>query len=443
MPYLDIAALDRNEIRQFTDDAKCPVATENDILVVCDGSRSGLLLKGKNGVVGSTLAVIDSPGFLKPYLKILFTRSFHTLNSSMKGVAIPHLDTSKLINTVTAIPPLEEQKRIVNKVDQLMALCDELEKQQQKQRERRVRLNNAVLDKLLTSQDPEEFAMHWQRICNNFDLLYDNVENVTKLRKAILQLAVQGKLVPQDPNDEPASVQLEKIKAEKERLIKEGKIKKEKPLPPIKKEETPFDIPQEWEWARIGELASAVDYGTSFKSTSLDDGVPIIRMGNVQGGKVLLENLKYVPEYIDDLPKLFLSRNDLLFNRTNSAELVGKSGIFKGLDNKYTFASYLIRISFAVGNTSSDFVNLAMNAPYYRNTQIEPELTQQCGQANFNGTKLKFTLIPLPPTNEQMQIVAKVDKLMTLCDELEAKITRSQSTSQKLMEAVVREVVRQ
>ena len=360
----------------------------------------------------------------------------------MKGVAIPHLDTSKLINTVTAIPPLEEQKRIVNKVDQLMALCDELEKQQQKQRERRF---GSITLCWINCSPPKTrksspctgsasaitstfFTTMWKTLPNS--------------ERPFFSWQCRASWSPKTPTMNLLQCNWRRSKLRKSGSLKKGR-QKEKPLPPIKKEETPFDIPQEWEWARIGELASAVDYGTSFKSTSLDDGVPIIRMGNVQGGKVLLENLKYVPEYIDDLPKLFLSRNDLLFNRTNSAELVGKSGIFKGLDNKYTFASYLIRISFAVGNTSSDFVNLAMNAPYYRNTQIEPELTQQCGQANFNGTKLKFTLIPLPPTNEQMQIVAKVDKLMTLCDELEAKITRSQSTSQKLMEAVVREVVRQ
>ena len=213
-------------------------------------------------------------------------------------------------------------------------------------------------------------------------------------------------------------------------------------MPPIAPEEVPFKLPAGWAWARVGDLASVVEYGTSQKASPVAQGVPVLRMNNIQNGEVVLENLKYVSSLIDDLPRLYLRNGDLLFNRTNSYELVGKTGLFKGSDRPYTFASYLIRVTVLPG-VNADFVNIAMNAPYYRRTQIEPELTQQCGQANFNGTKLKHSLIPLPPANEQARIVAKVDQLMSIYDELESKLTQSQTDGQKLMEAVVCHILKE
>ncbi len=357
------------------------------------------------------------------------------------GMAREGLSKKVLERFEIPLPPLEEQKRIVAKVDQLMALCDELEARQQKQQQGRVRLNDAALEALLNAGDPSTFAAHWQRICSNFDLLYDHPETIAKLRAAILQLAVQGKLVPQDPNDEPASVLLERITAEKERLVKEKQIRKEKPLPAIEETFFPFQLPCGWDWVRLGALCKVVEYGTSQKSHDHSSGVPVLRMNNIEGGKVHHSNLKYVGAGIKDLPKLYLKQGEILFNRTNSYELVGKSGVFEGEDDKFTFASYLIRASLFQDEIVPTFINYALNSSYFRNTQIEPEITQQCGQANFNGTKLKNTLIPLPSKAEQERIVTKVDQLMALCDELEAKLNRAQQHSDKLMEATVRQLL--
>ncbi|MBD1217997.1 MAG: restriction endonuclease subunit S [Aphanizomenon flos-aquae Clear-A1] len=322
-----------------------------------------------------------------------------------------------------------------------MKLCDELEARQKKKQETRILINNAALNKLLTADTPETFTKNWQRIGDNFDILYSAPENIGKLRQAILQLAVMGKLVPQNANDEPAAVLLERIKKEKERLVKEGKVKKEKSLPAIKDDEIPFDLPIGWEWVRLGELAKVIEYGTSEKSSELRDDVPVFRMNNVQEGKIIFENLKYVSATIKDLPRLYLQHGDLLFNRTNSYELVGKTGVFKGISNQYTFASYLIKISLMLEYISPDFINTAINSAYFRQTQINPEITQQCGQANFNGTKLKNTLIPLPPLAEQKRIVTKVDKLMKLCDELETKLTQTQTEREKIINAAVKQLL--
>ena len=166
-------------------------------------------------------------------------------------------------------------------------------------------------------------------------------------------------------------------------------------------------------------------------------------MGNIVGGRLLDENLKYVDADIDDLPGLYLKTDDILFNRTNSYELVGKTSIFTGRDDTATFASYLIRIRLPSAFLFPPFYSVAMNAQYFRQTQIEPEVVQQCGQANFNGTKLSLTVVPVPPFAEQRRIAAKVDQLMALVDQLEAQLTQSRTTAEKLLEAVVAELTAQ
>jgi type I restriction enzyme S subunit len=275
-----------------------------------------------------------------------------------------------------------------------------------------------------------------ETLCLEFEKQKDYL---TRFSQAILQEAVQGKLAPQDPNGEPASELLKRIKAEKEKLIAEGKLKKQKPLPTITEDEIPYELPQCWEWSRLGELAKQIEYGTSQRASRLNLGIPILRMNNINNGKISYDNLKYVDDNIKDLPRLHLKHNDILFNRTNSYELVGKTGIFKEQNSEFTFASYLIRVSLFQDFILPDYVNLVLCSKYFRQYQIEPEITQQCGQANFNGTKLKYSILPLPPLTEQKCIVIKVDQLMHLCDELETRLNQSQKDSEMLMQAVLQE----
>jgi biotin operon repressor len=170
------------------------------------------------------------------------------------------------------------------------------------------------------------------------------------------------------------------------------------------------------------------------------EGVPVFGMNHIKHGKLIFDNLKKVPADIKDLPRLLLKKYDLLFNRTNSYDLVGKTALFELDSNKYSFASYLIRVSLFIDYVSPYFINFSLNSKYFRENQIEQQITQQCGQANFNGTKLRNSLVPIPPLSEQHSIVAKVDQFMTLCDELESNLAQSHTDGAKLMAAVIEEV---
>jgi type I restriction enzyme, S subunit len=362
-----------------------------------------------------------------------FARGGNT-KDAIKGAT---LNRESISNIILPLPPLAEQHRIVTKVDELMGLCDRLEAAQKDRESQRDRLVASSLNYLNQATDPAEFRDRAQFYFDRLPKLTTRSEHIKQLRQTILNLAICGKLVPQDPNDEPASVLLDRIQMEKKELIAHGRIRKEKPLLPLTTSNIPFMIPPSWEWVKIGIASLFTEYGTSQQSSHSEFGVPVLKMGDIQNGKVILGGQKKVSETIDDLPGLYLKNLDLLYNRTNSAELVGKTGIYLGDNDKYTFASYLIRIHCSSISSSPFYFNLAMNAPFFRTTQITPHLKQQCGQANVNGTILKNMAIPLPPLAEQYQIVAKVDELMGLCDRLEAQISITETDSRRLLESLL------
>jgi len=439
LPYLNIAALDRDEITKYTDDVKCPQATDEDILVVCDGSRSGLLLNGKSGVVGSTLAVIDSPSIIKSYLKILFAKAYQHLNSTMKGAAIPHLDTKKLLATVIGLPPEAEQKRIVAKVDELMRLCDQLDACQEKASAKYTSLNDAALEKLLSSKTIDEFAEHWQFICNNFDLIYNDPAHVNKLRQAILQLAVQGKLAPQDPNDEPAGELLKRIKAEKEKLITEGKIKKQKPLPPITEDEIPYELPQKWEWVRFNQLVNPeypISYGVLVPGPNIEHGIPFVRIGDLNLINPPLRPEKSIDKEIDrKYERTRIVGGEILMGVVGS---IGKLGIAPDSWHGANIARAICRI------VPSKFIY-----KHYLIWLLQSELmqngfigdTRTLAQPTLNLGLIRVAFTPLPPLSEQHRIVSKIDQLMHLCDELETRLNQSKKDSEMLMQTVLQEAL--
>lgn len=273
------------------------------------------------------------------------------------------------------IPPLAEQKRIVAKIEELLphiAKYDVAEKR---------------LSKL-------------------------NVDFPDKLRKSILQQAVQGKLTERDPADEPAAKLLKRIRAEKAKLIADGKIKKGKLLPQIVEDEIPFDIPDTWVWASIDETCTNIQYGTSNKS-SKSGKVAVLRMGNLQNGKIDYENLVYTSNDYD-IERCHLEYNDLLFNRTNSKELVGKTAIYKA-EMPAIYAGYLIRITPIEINC--DYLNYVMQS-YYFKQYCQRVKTDAIGQSNINAEKLKRFIFPIPPLAEQQRIVSRVEELLAAFDKL-------------------------
>jgi type I restriction enzyme S subunit len=280
-------------------------------------------------------------------------------------------------------------------------------------------------------------------ISESFSLgLAEQLSLLKQLRQAVLQEAIEGKLTADWRKKNPklingenhASKLREKIKAEKERLIKEGKIKKEKLLPLITDAEKTFDLPEGWVWCRLGEVAFGFEYGSSAKSKK-DGKVPVLRMGNLQNGHIDWVDLVYTSSDTE-IEKHLLKYNDLLFNRTNSRELVGKTALYEK-DGKIIYAGYIVRFHMC-GNINPKYTNFIMNSSFHRCWCNEVK-ADALGQSNINATKLRDYRYPLAPIAEQQAIVERVDKLMTMISELEKQVTERKDKSERLMQSVLRE----
>ena len=234
------------------------------------------------------------------------------------------------------------------------------------------------------------------------------------LKDKILQLAMQGKLVPQDENDEPASVLLERIKKEKEQLIKNKKIKKEKALPEITEDEIPYELPNGWKWVRLGDISKNIHYGYTASAKEDIDGIKLLRITDIQNNKVNWKNVPYCDIDNNKFETYKLENDDILIVRTGGT--IGKSFIVKNINYNSVFASYLIRVV-PLKNINANYLKLFLETPLYWDQLIIK--SQGTGQPNVNATSLKELLIPFPPLNEQKRIVKKIDSLFNLVDGLE------------------------
>ncbi|UGV41415.1 restriction endonuclease subunit S [Methanococcoides orientis] len=413
----------------------------DDVLIAMYGATIGkvAILKTEGTTNQAVCACTCYDGYYNEYLFLLLKAYRKHFTNQGSGGAQPNISRQKIIHTVSPLPPLEEQKRIVTKVDQLMALCDQLESLKQKKNESRIQLNTSALNKMLDAGSPEEFAEHWQLVCENFDLLYDDLDNVEKLRQAILQLAVQGKLVEQDVSDEPAGVLLGKIKAEKERLVKEKVIRKSKPLPEIDDEDVPFKIPTNWEWTMLGTLCFSVADGPHFspKYVTKEEGIPFLSARNVKLGGFELDSVKYVsPEdHKKFCERIKPDKGDILYTKGGTTGVA----LVNDLDFEFSVWVHLSVLQIARKYVDSYYLAYALNCPLcYEQSQ---KFTHGSSNRDLGLTRMVKILLPLPPLKEQKRIVAKVDQLMAICDQLEAKIKQAQSDSEKLVEVAVRDTL--
>lgn len=334
---------------------------------------------------------------------------------------------------IIPLPPLAEQKRIVAKVDELMALCDKLEAEQKTQRTLKTHAVQSTLHHLTNAESPASFGTSLNILQHTFGNWFDDLATVKHLRATILQLAVQGKLVPQNPADEPASELLIRIEAEKKRLVKEGKIGREKILP-IENTDHLFPLPQSWQWTRLQRISSLITSGSrDWAKYYSSQGAIFVRMGNLSKDsyRMRLHSLQYVsPPQDGEGSRTKLQEDDLLISITGDVGMLGlvPANFGEAYINQHTCLLRLL--------------------PDFRNRYVAEFLRTPTAKQQFDapqrGIKNSFRLgdvgeifIPLPPLTEQKRIVAKVDELMTLCDRLEAHITHTQTLNTHLIDSLI------
>lgn len=414
---------------------KC-TAKRNDLLI-CEGGEAGRAAVWRFDAEICFQNHLHRARFyngIDPYFAFRFLEKLNAtgeINQHRKGVGISNMSSKALGLIVLPLPPLQEQKRIVAKVEQLMVLCNELEEKQTMQREVRTNLNNAALDALLNAQDADELAEHWQRICDNFPLLYDQPETIGKLRSSILNLAVQGKLVPQDPINESASNLLLAVDKKRMQMIKEGRVKRFKQLEKIDDSELPFGAPAGWAFERMGYLFQFIDYrGKTPKKVKA--GIRLITAKNIRMGYLKDDPREFVSKetYTEWMTRGIPQKGDLLF----TTEAPMGNICLANLDEPFALAQRVINLH-PYGEQNSNFLMIAIMSPIVQ--QIISTLATGMTATGIKAAKLKLVPLPIPPAEEQSRIVAKVDQLMFLCDQLQQQLDRAQFTSAKYAEAVV------
>ncbi len=408
-------------------------ATAGDVLltIVASLGRSAVVPSNAPAfVLQRSVAVIRTgldPAFLSLFLRSPIARSFYDLHA--KGTAQKGIYLGKLGTMPIPVPPLAEQSRIVTRVEELMRLCDALEAKGQLEATQHAQLVTALLATLTESEAPEALADNWHRIATHFDLLLDRPEAVDALEQTILQLAVRGLLVPQDPQDEPASELLKRIRAEKDKLIAEGKIKRDKPLPPIAKDGQPFALPSGWEWVRVGNIGVTQTGGTpaSSKPEYFDGNFPFIGPGQITPAGKILPPEKFISE-VGRLESAVAELGDILM------VCIG------GSIGKCAAATYSTAFNQQINSihpvlASNEYVLNAMTAGEF----IAAVVSTATGSATpiISKGKWDLLLLPLPPLAEQSRIVTRLAQLRRLCADLRQRLTASQSTQAHLAEALV------
>ena len=330
------------------------------------------------------------PSYIVNYLKSPYVDNL--INSITYGVKMPRVGTETMTSLLVPIPPLEEQRRIVEKIDEVASAVSAYDVTYQK-------------SEALNSTFPEA------------------------LKKSILQEAVQGKLVPQDSTDEPAEALLERIRAKKQQLIKEGKIKKDKHESVIFRrdnshyekldgmercidDELPFEIPESWAWVRWGAITESIQYG--YNAPAKQEGrIRMVRISDIHENTVAWSSVPFCDIDDSDIPTYLLQANDILFARTGGT--VGKSFLVSEVPCESIYAGYLIRTRYS-SLLCPQYLKYFMESPLY--WQQLKSGTTATAQPNCNGQTLAKMLLPLPPANEQLRIVDNLARTFAIIERM-------------------------
>lgn len=373
VPYIDISAVEHGTRRQFADPSEAKIAKAGTLVMVWDGARSGWVgFTPFDGALGSTLVALDSP-LEKRFLASFLRAQFDLINSNPRGTGIPHVNPDVLKDLEVPVLTSDEQLAIAALTETVGASV-------------------ATVETHLSSAR----------------------DSLQRFRQAILSAACCGRLTNDWRQEHPDTESLEHTLLERAPSRRRGN-----------QSERAVDLamptlPPTYVVAYLGECADLLEYGTSEPSEAHKPGaIPVLRMGNIQDGSLDVTNLKFrVPDA--EMQRLILRDGDLLFNRTNSPELVGKSAVFHETA-PMSFASYLIRVRFASELAEPDFVNYWLNSAWGR-AWARLAKTDGVSQSNINGSKLAMMQIPLPPLSEQKAIVDRASRILRQIEDLERRV---------------------
>ncbi|MEA7542332.1 restriction endonuclease subunit S, partial [Salmonella enterica subsp. enterica serovar Montevideo] len=424
-----------------SEDKVTPLAIEDGLTKVSPGSilfvaRSGILRRIFPVAITSIECTVNQDlKVLSPFLSEisyyirLMMNGFERYiveNLTKTGTTVESLLFDDFISHPFMIPPFAEQNRILSTVKKLMSLCDQLEQHSLTSLDAHQQLVETLLTTLTDSQNADALAENWARISEHFDTLFTTEASIDALKQTILQLAVMGKLVPQDPNDEPASELLKRIAQEKAQLVKDGKIKKQKPLPPISDKEKPFEVPEGWEWCKFGLISEFIngDRGSNYpnKNEYVVHGIPWINTGHIEkNGTLSITDMNFITE------KKF---NELRSGKIQSGDLVyclrgatfGKTAFVKPYESGAIASSLMIIRPFI--REMGEYIYNYLISPFGRSQIFR--FDNGSAQPNLSANSVMLYAFACPPLQEQFRIHKKITELFHICDNLKLQTQSAQ-----------------
>lgn len=409
--------------------------------VVVEDTPSRLILSDK--IVRLRLSGACDPRFIQlvnsaPKSRSYYARAAGGTSSSMKNVS-----REQILALPVLLPSLAEQHRIVTKVNELMALCDRLETRQSDAQAAHARLVDELLGSLLQARDAEDFGECWGRVKGSFDVLFTTEQSVDALKQSILRLAVMGKLVEQDPTEEPANSLMSRLRKDRANWLQANSATDAecrtmlRKLDPIKSGSLPFSLPKSWQAVSLIDCCRLLVDCHNKTAPYTGSGIPIIRTSNIRNREFRYEDLRFVSEETYE----FWSRRcppapgDIMFTREAP---MGEAAIIP-VEKKFCLGQRIMLI-----RPMSEYIN----TKYLLLALTEPNLLERASTDAIGSTvkhlrvgDVEDLCLPLPPLAEQNRIVAKVDELINLCDQVKAKLARAQALNERLAGTLVERAV--
>lgn len=414
------------------------VARKGDILVTVKGAGIGKtnVLDAPEAAISRQLMAVRPVVIDGGFCDLLLKHAAAALAEQQTGIAIPGIGRDEILDLVVFLPPLAEQSRIAARVEELMGLLGRLEAARAKREATRAAARDSVLAALREADSPEAVDAAWTRFAQRMDDLACDPADIAPLRRAVLQLAVRGRLVRQDPKDEPASLLLDRIAEERARLVKAGEAAKPKSLLPVSDADYPFTLPAGWMASRFEDVHRKLGAGSTplgGKRVYVNDGIAFIRSQNVwDDGLRLGDVARITPATHASMKETAVQPNDVLLNITGAS--IGRSAIAPA-DIGPANVSQHVAIVRQIEPRMSAWVHLFLISPDgYRSI-----MGAQVGisREGLSMASLREFVLPVPPLAEQVRIVARVDELMGLLDRLEARLAAGNTLHEAFAAAAV------
>ncbi len=418
------------------DEEKFRIAHQGAVLICAEGGSAGKkcgltdrdICFGNKLFANELFGQIPSRFILYVYLSPVFRASF---TAAMTGI-IGGVSIAKFVEIPIPLPPLDEQHRIVAQIDRLMARCDALENLRNEREKKRLATHAAALSQLIDTTGNRSTNDAWAFITQHFGDLYSVKENITELRKAILQLAVRGRLTDQNDKDGSATDTLVKVASERRRL----KIQ-ESPNPIRDPKPLGYEIPGNWEWRCLGDLlVSGPTNGFSPRAVDYETPVRSLTLSATTSGIFKGEHAKFIADKISSDSDLWLRDGDILIQRGNTLEYVGVPAVYRGEPNCYIYPDLMMKLRVS-SELDTDYLYFAMSSEPARNFLRERASGTSGTMPKINQKTLKSLPIPIPPIQEQHRIVVKINQLMKMCNALEEKIDAAANQQTALLSSLM------